>query len=191
VRAAAELEPGQSGLLALDWNNGNRTVLVNQELSGLVVGQTLHTRPAEIYRALIEATAFGARKIVERLEEYGVPVREVVACGGIAEKNALMMQIYADVLGKEIHVSGSSQTSALGSAIAAATAAGHYPSMRDAERHMVPLHRTTYTPHPDHHATYARLYRLYSELHDQFGGVSDGPLGHVMCELKAIQAGAR
>jgi len=189
--AAAKLEPGESGLLALDWNNGNRTVLVNQELSGLIVGQTLYTRPAEVYRALIEATAFGARKIVERLEEYGVPVREVVACGGIAEKNALMMQIYADVLDKEIHVSGSSQTPALGSAIAAATAAGHYPSMRDAERHMVPPHRTTYTPRPDHRATYARLYRLYSELHDQFGGVSAGPLGHVMRELKAIQAGVR
>jgi len=191
TEAAAKLEPGESGLLALDWNNGNRTVLVNQELSGLIVGQTLHTRPAEIYRALIEATAFGARKIVERLEEYGVPVREVVACGGIAEKNALMMQIYADVLDKEIHVSGSSQTSALGSAIAAATAAGHYPSMRDAERRMVPPHRTTYTPRPDHHATYARLYRLYSELHDRFGGVSDGSLGHVMRGLKTIQAEAR
>jgi L-ribulokinase len=191
TEAAAKLQPGQSGLLALDWNNGNRTVLVNQELSGLIVGQTLHTKPAEIYRALIEATAFGARKILERLEEYGVPVLEVVACGGIAEKNMLMMQIYADVLGKDVHVSGSSQTPALGSAIAAATASGHYSSMRNAERHMVPEHRTTYHPRPDHHATYMRLYRLYSDLHDQFGDVSSGPLGHVMRELKVVQAEVR
>lgn len=103
---------------------------------------------------------------VRRLEEFGVPVREVVACGGIAEKNAVMMQIYADVLGKDIQVSESSQTPALGAAIAAATAAGHYPSMREAERHMVPQHRTTYRTCPDHHATYACLYQLYSELHD-------------------------
>jgi len=188
---AAQLKPGQSGLLALDWNNGNRTVLVNPELSGLIVGQTLHTRPAEIYRALIEATAFGARKILERIEEYGVPVREVVACGGIAEKNALMMQIYADVLGKDVHVSGSSQTPALGSAIAAATAAGHYPSMREAERRMVPEHRTTYRPRPEHHAIYARLYQLYSDLHDQFGDVSARSLGHLMRDLKIIQAEVR
>jgi L-ribulokinase len=191
TEAAAQLKPGQSGLLALDWNNGNRSVLVNTELSGLIVGQTLHTRPAEIYRALIEATAFGARKILERIEEYGVPVREVVACGGIAEKNELMMQIYADVLGKDVHVSGSSQTPALGSAIAAATAAGHYPSMRDAERHMVPQHRTTYRQQRDHHATYTRLYRLYSDLHDQFGDVSAKPLGHLMRDLKTIQAEVR
>lgn len=189
--AAAQLKPGQSGLLALDWNNGNRTVLVNPELSGLIVGQTLHTRPAEIYRALIEATAFGARKILERIEEYGVPVREVVACGGIAEKNVLMLQIYADVLGKDVHVSGSSQTPALGSAIAAATAAGHYPSMRDAEQRMVPQHRKTYRPQPGHHAVYARLYRLYSDLHDQFGGVSVRSLEHFMRDLKTIQAEVR
>lgn len=189
--AAARLKPGQSGLLALDWNNGNRTVLVNPELSGLIVGQTLHTQPAEIYRALIEATAFGARKILERIEEYGVPVSEVVACGGIAEKNALMMQIYADVLGKDVHVSGSSQTPALGSSIAAATAAGHYPSMRDAEQRMVPQHRKTYRPQPGHVAVYAQLYRLYSDLHDQFGGVSDRSLGQLMRDLKTIQAEVR
>jgi L-ribulokinase len=143
TEAAALLKPGESGLLALDWNNGNRTVLVNQELSGLIVGQTLHTKPAEIYRALIEATAFGALKIVERIEEYGVPVREVVACGGIAEKNALMMQIYVDVFGKDVHVSGSSQTPALGSAIAAATAAGRGAAVRDRWRS---LHRRLPVP---------------------------------------------
>ncbi|MDL5055609.1 ribulokinase [Oscillatoria laete-virens NRMC-F 0139] len=114
----AALKPGQNGLLALDWNNGNRTVLVDQRLTGLLVGQTLHTSQAEIYRALVEATAFGARVILERFKEYGVPVTDVVCCGGIAEKNAVLMQIYADVTGCEMKVSRSPQTCALGSAVA-------------------------------------------------------------------------
>ncbi len=123
-REAAALLPGQSGLLALDWNNGNRTVLVDPLLTGLLVGQTLYTTPAEIYRALIEATAFGARAIIERIEEYGVPISRVVCCGGIAEKNTLLMQIYADVTGRTMQVAGSSQACALGSAVAATVLAG-------------------------------------------------------------------
>src|SRR6185295_16445493 len=118
------LKPGESGLLALDWNNGNRTILVDPRLTGLILGQTLHTTRAEIFRALIEATAFGARAIVERMKEYGAPIERVVCCGGIAEKNALFMQIYADVLGTPMLLAGSPQTPALGAALSAAVAAG-------------------------------------------------------------------
>ena len=121
---AASLRPGDSGLLALDWNNGNRTILVDTRLTGLILGQTLHTTRAEIYRALIEATAFGARAIIERIREYGVPIERVVCCGGIAEKNDLFMQIYADVIGQPMLIAGSPQTPALGSAVAAAVTAG-------------------------------------------------------------------
>ena len=121
---AERLQPGESGLVALDWNNGNRTVLVDPRPTGPIVGQTLHTTRAEVYRALIEATAFGARVIIERLQEHGVPIDRVVCCGGIAEKNPLFMQIYADVLGHPMHIAGSSQTPALGAAISAAVAAG-------------------------------------------------------------------
>ncbi|MHC4355056.1 MAG: FGGY-family carbohydrate kinase, partial [Planctomycetota bacterium] len=121
---AAKLKAGQSGLLALDWNNGNRTVLVDQRLTGLLIGQTLHTRPEEIYRALIEATAFGALTIINRFEQYGVEVAQVTNCGGIAEKNPLLMQIYADVTGREMVISRSAQSCALGAAIAGAVVAG-------------------------------------------------------------------
>ena len=138
--------PGESGLLALDWNNGNRTILVDPRLSGLVLGQTLHTTRAEVYRALIEATAFGARAIIERLQEYGVPVERVVCCGGIAEKNDLFMQIYADVLGYPMLVAGSPQTPALGSAIAAAVTAGVHPSFEAAQARMTSLKEKAFTP---------------------------------------------
>ncbi len=111
-------------MLALDWNNGNRTILVDQRLTGLLIGQTLYTTPAEIYRALIEATAFGALTIINRFEEYGVKVKQIVNCGGIAEKNPLVMQIYADVTGRPIKISRSAQTCALGAAIAGAVVAG-------------------------------------------------------------------
>ena len=119
-RAALKLQPGESGLLALDWNNGNRTVLVDQQLTGLILGQTLYTTPAEIYRTLIEATAFGALTIINRYEEYGVKISEVVNCGGIADKSPLVMQTYADITGRPMKISRSAQTCALGSAIAAA-----------------------------------------------------------------------
>src|SRR5206468_1904009 len=121
---AAKLAPGESGLLALDWNNGNRTVLADQRLTGLLLGQTLYTTPAEIYRALIEATAFGALTIIRRFEEYGLKVEQIINCGGIAEKNPLVMQIYADVTGRPIKISRSGQTCALGAAIAGAVVAG-------------------------------------------------------------------
>jgi L-ribulokinase len=166
---AARSRPGASGLLALDWNNGNRTILVDPRLTGLLVGQTLHTSRAEVYRALIEATAFGARAIVERLRENGVPIERVVCCGGIAEKNELFMQIYADVLGNPMHVAGSSQTPALGAAISAAVAAGRYPTFEAAQEKMTSLQARRFTPNPAARAVYDELYGMYRELHDTFG----------------------
>jgi L-ribulokinase len=166
---AARLAPGESGLLALDWNNGNRTILVDQRLTGLLLGQTLYTTPAEIYRALIEATAFGALTIINRFEEYGVPVKQVVNCGGIAEKNPVVMQIYADVTGRPMKVSRSAQTCALGAAIAGAVVAGVYPNCEAAQGAMTGLKPRSYQPNPKDHAVYRELYPLYRKLHDAFG----------------------
>ncbi len=189
---AAKLKPGQSGLLALDWNNGNRTILVDQRLTGLLLGQTLHTTPGEIYRALIEATAFGALTIVNRFEEYGVKISEVINCGGIAEKNPLLMQIYADVIGREMKIARSAQTCALGSAIAAAVAAGKksggYDSFADAQAAMCGIKKTTYKPVPENHKVYKRLYLLYKQLHDAFGLESySETMANIMKELLDIK----
>lgn len=180
--------PGESGLLALDWNNGNRTVLVDQRLTGLLLGQTLHTTQAEIYRALIEATAFGARMIIERIAAYGVPIERIVCAGGIAEKNAMLMQIYADVTGREMCVSGSSQACALGSAAGAAVLAGAHPDFKSAQAAMTSLKDIVYKPDPAAHAVYNQLFALYSSLHDAFGGVDhQADLGSVMKELLRIK----
>jgi L-ribulokinase len=167
---ALRQKPGASGLLALDWHNGNRTILVDPLLSGLLVGCTLHTTRAEIYRALIEATAFGARTIIERIRENGVPIRRVVCAGGIAEKNPLLMQIYADVIGCTMHVAGSSQACALGAAVAAAVLAGAHPDFPSAQKAMTRLKRKSYKPDPASRRTYNRLYAQYLLLHDGFGG---------------------
>ena len=185
---AAAAKPGQSGLLALDWNNGNRTILVDPLLTGLLLGQTLYTTRAEIYRALIEATAFGARAIIERIEEYGVPVRGVVCCGGIAEKNKLLMQIYADILGAKIEIAGSSQACALGSAVVATVLVGSkgggYDSFPEAQTRMTRLNPVSYSPNPEHKKTYDDLYRLYRQVHDAFGArESKVSLGNVMKQL--------
>ncbi len=195
-KEAAKIAPGASGLLALDWNNGNRTILVDQRLTGLLIGQTLYTTPAEIYRALIEATAFGALTIINRFEEYGVKVSKVVNCGGIAEKNPLVMQIYADVTGRTMYVSRSSQTCALGAAIAGAVVAGKkaggYPSIAAAQKAMTGLKKQVYTPNPKAKAVYAELYPLYRTLHDAFGTEAwEGNLYGVMKDLLAIRAKAR
>lgn len=179
TKKAAALKPAQSGLLALDWNNGNRTILVDQRLAGLLIGQTLHTKPEEIYRALIEATAFGALTIINRFEEFGVKINEVITCGGIAEKNSMLMQIYADITGREMKVSRSSQSCALGSAIAAAVVAGKkaggYNNFADAQKAMCGVKAKTYKPIPKNQKIYAKLYKLYKKLHDAFGtkGYSD------------------
>ena len=186
---AACLKPGQSGLLALDWNNGNRTILVDQLLTGLLLGQTLYTTKAEIYRALIEATAFGARAIVDRIRECGVPVARIVCSGGIAEKNPLLMQIYADVTGCEMRVSRSSQSCALGAAIAAAVVAGAHPDFKSAQTAMTGLKEISYQPVPENQVIYQQLYSLYRDLHDAFGGVTNSAsLGHVMKNLLALKA---
>ena len=189
---AAKLKPGQSGLLALDWNNGNRTILVDQRLTGLLVGQTLHTRPEEIYRALIEATAFGALTIINRFEEYGVKVSEIINCGGIAEKNPLLMQIYADVTGREMKISRSAQSCALGACIAGAVVAGEkadgYDNFADAQAAMCGIKDVTYQPVPGNHSLYQKLYDLYKQLHDAFGLSNwSGKLANVMKELLDIK----
>ena len=185
---AAKLKPGQSGLLALDWNNGNRTILVDQRLTGLLLGQTLHTRPEEIYRALVEATAFGALAIINRFEEYGVGISEVVNCGGIAEKNAMLMQIYADVTVREMKVSRSAQTCALGSAVAAAVVGGAHPDYDTAQAAMCGIKDVTYKPIAKNHEVYKKLYALYKQLHDAFGLESfSGKMANVMKDLLKIK----
>ncbi len=192
TKAAAKLKPGESGLLALDWNNGNRTILVDQRLTGMLLGQTLYTRPGEIYRALIEATAFGALAIMNRFEEYGVKVRQVINCGGIAEKNPLVMQIYADVTGRPMKVSRSAQTPALGSAMAGAVVAGRYLSFAAAQKAMTGLKATVYQPDKQAHAVYREMYALYKQLHDAFGTEQwQGGLYNVMKDLIAIRSRVR
>lgn len=170
---AAKLKPGESGLLALDWWNGNRSVLVDVDLSGLLVGATLATRAPDIYRALLEATAFGTRVIVEALERDGVPVNQLVACGGLPRKNKLLMQIYSDVTGREFQVAASDQTSALGAAMFGAVAAGSskggYDSIFDAAQKMARLKKETYRPNPASQKVYDTLYADYVTLHDYFG----------------------
>ncbi len=191
TKEAARLVPGQSGLLALDWNNGNRTILVDPLLTGLLAGQTLHTTRAEIYRALIEATAFGARAIIERIREYGVPIDRVVCAGGIAEKNPLLMQIYADITGCTMHVSGSSQACALGSAISAAVLAGAHPDFAAAQRRMTSLKPKSYRPVAKNQKVYDQLYALYRQLHDALGGRNQSAdLGRAMKDLLAIKDAA-
>ena len=189
---AATLRPGESGLLALDWNNGNRTILVDQRLTGLLLGQTLHTTPAEIYRALLEATAFGALTIINRFEEYGVRISEVINCGGIAEKNPLLLQIYADVLGREMKIARSAQTCALGSAIAASVVAGKsrggHDSFEAAQAAMCGIKPRTFPPNRTNQRVYGELYKLYAQIHDAFGvKAGSGSLHNVMKDLLAIR----
>lgn len=188
---AAALRPGQSGLLALDWWNGNRSVLVDVDLTGLLLGATLATKPEEIYRALIEATAFGTRVIIEAFETHDVPVRELIATGGLPDRNHLLMQIYADVTGREIRVAAAKQTPAVGSAmfgaLAAGSAAGGYDSIYAAAERMARLREDEiYRPIPAHRAVYNRLFAEYVRLHDTFGrGGND-----VMKRLKALKVEA-
>jgi L-ribulokinase len=170
---AAKLRPGESGLLALDWWNGNRSILVDANLSAVMLGMTLATTAPEMYRAWIEATAFGKRLIVESFVKQGVAVNQIVACGGLPERNKLFMQVTADVVGLPIKVSASAQTPALGSAmfgaLAAGSAAGGYDSIEDAAAHMAHLKDEQFTPNPAHKAAYDALYAEYVRLHDLFG----------------------
>jgi L-ribulokinase len=185
---AAALKPGESGLLALDWWNGNRSVLVDVDLTGLLIGQTLATKPEEIYRALIEATAYGTRIIIDTFEANDVPVKEIVATGGLPDRNHLLMQIYADVTGKEVKVAASKQTPALGSAmfgaVAAGKAAGGYDTIYEATKVMAHQRAEKYQPVPANKKVYDRIYAEYVTLHDYFGrGEND-----VMKRLKALKA---
>ena len=190
--AAAKLRPGESGLVALDWNNGNRTILTDPLLTGLLIGQTLHTTAPEVYRALVEATAFGALTIINRMEEYGVHVAEVIVCGGIAEKNPLVMQIYADVCQRPMKISRSGQTCALGAAIFGAVAAGAYHTVEEAQAKMTGVKSTLYEPIAANVAVYAKLYSVYKTLHDAFGTTGfSGSLSGVMKELVAIRHDVR
>jgi L-ribulokinase len=187
---AARLRPGESGLLALDWWNGNRSVLVDADLGGLLVGASLQTTAPEIYRTLIEATAFGTRVIVEAFEANGVPIDEVVAAGGLAEKSPLIMQLYADIAGKTFKLSGSEQTPALGSAmfgaVAAGPAAGGWAPIEEASRAMARLSDRVHRPIPEHQVVYDVLYREYVRLHDYFGrGEND-----VMKTLRGLRRAA-
>jgi L-ribulokinase len=190
-REAARLTPGQSGLVALDWWNGNRSVLVDADLSGLLIGATLATTAPEIYRALIEATAYGTRMIIESFEASGVPVHDLVACGGLPERNRLLMQIYADVTRREIAVAESPQTPALGSAmwaaVAAGAASGGYDRIEDAAAQMARLRAERYVPDPAAAAVYDEIYAEYRLLHDYFGrGANDA-----MKRLRGLRARTR
>jgi L-ribulokinase len=185
---AAQQKPGEHGLLALDWWNGNRSVLVDVDLTGMLLGATLATKAEDIYRALIEATAYGTRMIIDTFQNNGVAVDEIVACGGLPERNKLLMQIYADVTGREIKVSASEQTPALGSAmfgaVAAGRAGGGYDSIFEAAQYMARLKDVVYTPIAAHRAIYDEIYAEYTRLHDYFGrGEND-----VMKRLKELKA---
>ncbi|MBL7083442.1 MAG: ribulokinase [Candidatus Aminicenantes bacterium] len=189
--AASKQKPGEHGLLALDWNNGNRTILVDVRLSGLLLGQTLHTQAHEIYRALIEATAFGALTIINRIEEYGVPVRDVVNCGGLAARNPFLLQIYADITGRPMKVSMSDQTCALGAAIFGAVAAGKeisgFSCVEEAQEAVTEI-KEVYEPNQENNKIYQELYRLYSQMHDAFGTtVWSGTMFNVMKDLLALR----
>lgn len=188
LRSKAEkLKVGESGLVALDWWNGNRSVLVDVDLTGMILGMTLLTKPEEIYRALIEATAYGTRKIIENFEQHGVPVDEFYASGGISQKDPMTMQIYADVIKKPIKIAGSTQGPALGSAIFGAVAGGAFKDCFEGARVMGNLKDTVYTPIPENSAVYDKLYAEYEKLHDYFGrGEND-----VMKRLKKIKLEAK
>ncbi|MFV0527535.1 MAG: ribulokinase [Lachnospiraceae bacterium] len=184
---ASLLKPAQSGLIALDWWNGNRSILTDADLSGMIVGCTLLTKPEEIYRALIEATAFGTRVIIEAFEEGGVPIEELYAAGGISRKNEMMMQIYADISNREIRISASAQAPALGAALFGAVAAGSehggYDTIEEASEKMSRLQDKMYRPIPENVAIYNELYKEYKILHDYFGkGGND-----VMKRLKKLR----
>jgi L-ribulokinase len=170
---AAGLRPGQSGLLALDWWNGNRSILVDANVSAAYLGLTLATTAHEMYRASLEATAFGKRVIVESFIKNGLAVNEMIACGGLPERNKLFMQIHADVLGLPIKISAAKQTPAVGSAmfgaVVAGAAAGGYHTIQDAAQHMAHLKDEVFTPNPNHKPVYDQLYTEYLRLHDLFG----------------------
>ena len=189
LRQKAQVQrPGESGLLALDWWNGNRSVLVDADLSGVMLGMTLQTKPEEIYRALIEATAYGTRMIIENYREHGLAVEEFYASGGISQKDPMTMQIYADVINMPVRIAGSAQGPAYGSAmfgaVAAGKAAGGFDTIFDAARALGRVKDTVYTPNPENAAIYDKLFAEYRTLHDYFGRGEN----NVLKRLKALKA---
>jgi L-ribulokinase len=177
---------GGHGLLALDWLNGNRSVLVDHELSGVLVGLTLATRPEQVFRALLEATAFGTRRIIEAFTDAGLPVTELVVAGGLL-RNRELMQLYADVTGRPLTTAGSAQSPALGAAIHAAVAAGAYPDVPAAARSMGRAVPGAYRPDPARHAAYSLLYAEYVRLHDYFGRGEDDGGNEVLHRLRSLR----
>ena len=183
---AGQIPVGASGIMALDWMNGNRSILQDADLTGMIMGLTLSTKAEEVYRALIEATAFGTRVIMEAFQEYNVPVNKIFACGGLAHKSPVLMQIYADVLNAPITVTAVKQTSALSAAIFAAVAVGEadggYDTFEDAVAHMVQPPKCVYTPNPENVPKYDQLYKVYRAMHDYLGAANSP-----MKELRRIQ----
>jgi L-ribulokinase len=190
-KLAEKIYPGQTGLLALDWHNGNRTVLIDQKLTGLIIGLTLNTKPQDIYRALIEATGFGARVIIERFQEYGIKVKNIIATGGLPEKNPLLMQIYADITGREFRISTSSQTCAVGAAIFGAIAGKEksgFSRVEQLQKKICRFKDIVYRPIPRNKNIYDKIYLLYKNLHDSFGTTTyNKNLYNVMKELLKIK----
>lgn len=192
TKKAMRMKVGETGLMALDWNNGNRTIIVDQLLTGLLVGQTLHTKPEEIYRALIEGTGFGARMIVERFEEFGVKVEDVIFTGGIADKNDFLNQTYADILGRPVKISRSSQTCALGAAlfgaVAAGKAAGGFNKAEEGQEIFCRFKAKVFNPIQENAKAYNNLFAIYKKLHDSFG-LKNGSLSSVMKDLIRFKQG--
>ncbi|MDD3726419.1 MAG: ribulokinase [Candidatus Ratteibacteria bacterium] len=195
ARLAEKMRPGETGLIALDWHNGNRCILVDQKLTGLIVGFTLNTRPEEVYRALIEATGFGGRVIIERMEEYGVEIKEIVATGGIPDKNPLLMQIYADITGRTFKIAKSSQTCAVGAAIFGAVAGrgkGGFESVKEAQKKICRFKDVVYRPNKGNKKIYDKLYLIYKDLHNVFGTkTANKNLYYVMKDLLDIRQGVK
>lgn len=166
---AATKRAGETGLVALDWHNGNRSILSNSNLRGLVIGQTLHTKVEDIYRAYMEATAFGTKMIAESYKDWGMQIEEIYACGGLPQKNALLMQIYADILNKPIHVSATDYAPAFGAAILGAVAGKGHETIEDGIKHMKQALLKTVYPIEKNVAIYQKLFEIYKELHDFYG----------------------
>jgi L-ribulokinase len=189
TKKAQALKPGQSGLMALDWMNGNRSILMNAELSGVILGLTLATKPEEVYRSLVEATAFGTKIIIDSYRDNGVPISKIVACGGLVQSE-LIMQIYADITGLAIEVAASGQAVALGSAICGAVAAGNerggFDTVSEAVKKMTKPSSKTFIPNPESSKIYRELFAIYKRCHDFFG--REEP--HLMKDLKRIKGEA-
>jgi len=182
---ASKLKPGESGILCLDWLNGNRSILMDADLSGLILGVKLLTKPEEIYRAIIEATAFGTRKIIEAFESSGIRIESLFACGGLAQKNEMLMQIYSDVTGRKINIARSTQTGCLGSAMHAAVAAGYYKDIKEAAKYMSHLKDRKFIPNKNNMSIYNRLYQQYLRLHDYFGLPKNSEM-KILAEIKKV-----